>query len=110
VALLEDLGKAAATPETLVIGVGAALLAPVLGPTVASVLRPTAKALMRTGITLYRGAMEPLTAGFSNLVAEVRTELATASGEVSQTTAASDKQDQEDGSRSQRRQGGRSRS
>ncbi len=77
-ALLDDLTKGA-TPGNLALGVGAALLAPVLAPAVSSVLRPAAKAVMRTGIALYRGAMEPVSAAIGNLVTEAQMELATRS-------------------------------
>ena len=77
-ALLDDLTKGA-TPGNLAIGIGAALLAPVLAPAVASVLRPAAKAVVRTGITVYRGAMEPISAAVGSLVTEAQLELATAS-------------------------------
>ena len=77
-ALLDDLTKGA-TPGNLAIGVGAALLAPVLVPAVASFLRPAAKAVVRTGITLYREAMEPISAAIGGLVTEAQLELATAS-------------------------------
>lgn len=76
-AILDDLAKGA-TPETIVIGVGAALLTPVLMPVVTSVLRPAAKAVLRTGITLYRSAAEPLGAAVGSLVTEAQLELASA--------------------------------
>ena len=77
-ALLDDLAKGA-NPTNLAIGIGTALLAPVLAPAVSSVLRPAARAVMSTGITLYRGAMEPISAAVGNLVTEAQMELATAS-------------------------------
>ncbi|MBV8912783.1 MAG: hypothetical protein JOZ05_07065 [Acetobacteraceae bacterium] len=77
-ALLDDLTKGA-TPGTVAIGVGAALLAPLLAPALSSVLRPAVKAVVRTGITVYRSAMEPISAAVGNLVAEAQMELATAS-------------------------------
>lgn len=77
-ALMEDLTRGA-TPVNLAIGVGAVLLAPLLAPTVASVLRPAAKGIVSTGITLYRGAMEPLSAAIGSMVTEARMELVTAS-------------------------------
>ena len=49
-ALIDDLAKGA-TPQTVAIGIGAVLLAPLLVPAVSSVLRPAAKAVLRTGIT-----------------------------------------------------------
>jgi len=77
VALLDDLGKGF-TPGNVAIGLGAALLAPVLAPAVSSVLRPAARAVMRTGITVYRGTVQPVGAALGNLVAEAQMELATA--------------------------------
>ena len=78
-ALLDDLTKGAATPAGLAVGVGAALLAPVLAPAVSQMLRPAAKAVMRTGITLYRSTVEPVSAAVSGLVTEAQLELAAAS-------------------------------
>ena len=78
-ALLDDLTKGAATPTGFAVGVGAALLAPVLAPAVSQMLRPAAKAVMRTGITLYRSAVEPVSAAISGLVTEAQLELAAAS-------------------------------
>ncbi len=76
-ALLEDIAKGA-TPGGLVVGIGAVLLAPVLVPAVTQVLRPAAKAMLRTGITAYRSVAEPISAAIGNLVAEAQVELATA--------------------------------
>ncbi|HYZ21296.1 MAG TPA: hypothetical protein VE690_03980 [Rhodopila sp.] len=78
-ALLDDLAKGG-TPTGLAVGIGAALLTPVLLPAVSSVLRPAAKAVMRTGITLYRQTVEPLAAAVGNLVTEAQLELAASSG------------------------------
>ncbi len=87
-ALLDDLAKGAATPTGLAVGVGAALLAPVLAPAASQILRPAAKAMMRTGITLYRSVVEPVSAAVSGLVAEAQLELATASAESTPPGAA----------------------
>jgi hypothetical protein len=78
-ALLDDLAKGG-TPTGLAVGIGAALLTPVLLPAVSSVLRPATKAVMRTGITLYRQTVEPLAAAVGNLVTEAQLELAASSG------------------------------
>jgi hypothetical protein len=78
-ALFDDLAKGATTPAGIAVGIGAALLAPVLVPAVSQFLRPAAKAAMRTGITLYRSTVEPLSAAVGGLVAEAQLELATAS-------------------------------
>ena len=85
-ALLDDLTKVA-TPGNLLLGVGAALLAPVLAPAVSSVLRPAAKAVMRTGIALYRGTVEPVSAAVGNLVTEAQMEMAAALGGQTQAAA-----------------------
>jgi hypothetical protein len=77
-ALLEDLAKDA-TPAGLMAGIGAVLLAPLLAPAVTRVLRPAAKGILSTGITLYRGVMEPVSSAVGNLVAEAQLELAAAS-------------------------------
>src|SRR5690242_9112493 len=74
-ALIDDLAKGA-TPQTVAIGIGAVLLAPLLVPAVSSVLRPAAKAVLRTGITLYRSAAEPIGAAVGSLVTEAQLELA----------------------------------
>ena len=84
-ALLDDLAKG--SPVGLVVGVGAGLLAPALAPAITGVLRPAAKAVMRTGIMLYRGAMEPLGAAVGELVAEAQVELAAASAGSAAATA-----------------------
>ena len=76
------ISRKGATPTGFAIGIGAALLAPVLVPAVSSVLRPAAKAVMRTGIMLYRSAAEPVSAAVGDLVAEAQLELAAASRRV----------------------------
>jgi hypothetical protein len=103
-ALLDDLSKGM-TPTNLVLGVGAALLAPVVVPALSSVLRPAAKAVLRTGITVYRSAMEPISATVGNLVTEAQMELATASALPATATGSSDA-DGGHRSRPQRHRGG----
>jgi hypothetical protein len=78
-ALLGHLVKGATTPTGLLMGIGAALLLPVVAPVAATVLRPAAKALVRTGITLYRSTIEPVTGAIGDLVTEVQVELAAGS-------------------------------
>ena len=85
-ALLEDLTKDA-SPTGLMTGIGAVLLAPILAPAVTRVLRPAAKGILSTGITLYRGVMEPVGSAFGSLVAEAQLELATARAGMEQDTA-----------------------
>lgn len=74
-ALLEGLAKNP-TPTGLAVGLGAALTAPFLLPAVSRTVRPVAKAALRSGITLYRGAAEPVSAIISDLVTEAQLELA----------------------------------
>lgn len=76
-AVFDDLVKNPA-PGGLAVGIGAALLGPVLLPAVSGMLRPVAAAALRTGIAAYRGAVEPLRASIDSLVAEAQIELATA--------------------------------
>lgn len=76
-ALLDDLAKDV-SPAGLATGIGAALLMPILAPVASGVLRPAAKAMMRTGITLYRTTLEPIGAAVGDLVTEAQLELATA--------------------------------
>jgi len=87
-ALLEDLAKGAATPTGLMVGIGTALLMPMLAPAASSVLRPAAKAVLRTGIVLYRSTIEPISTAVNDLVTEAQLELATAST----STASKDEQ------------------
>lgn len=76
-AVFDDLVKNPA-PGGLVVGVGAALLGPFVVPAVYGMLRPVATVAVRTGMTAYRSAMEPLRASIGSLVAEAQIELATA--------------------------------
>lgn len=77
-ALLEDIAKGATTPTGLAIGIGTALLTPLLVPAASRALRPAAKAVLRTGITLYRSTVEPISDAVSGLVTEAQLELASA--------------------------------
>jgi hypothetical protein len=90
-ALFEDLAKNA-SPAGLVTGIGAVLLAPVLAPMVTRILRPVAKEVMRTGITVYRGVMEPVSGVVGDLIAEAQLELelATASAGAAPQAAAAE--------------------
>ncbi len=87
-AIFDDIAKSAATPTGLAVGIGAALLAPVLAPAASQILRPAAKALMRTGITLYRSAVEPVAAAVGSLVTEAQLELAASAGSARAAAAA----------------------
>jgi Protein of unknown function (DUF5132) len=85
-ALLEDVTKGGFT--TVLIGVGAAIVAPTVIPALATGLRPLAKALVKGGVTLYDSVKETVAeAGeqFNDLVAEVRSEMAE-SGDDERTT------------------------
>lgn len=62
----------------LAIGLGAAILAPVVLPLVASAAKPVARALIKTGIIMYekgREAMAECGEVFDDLVAEARAEI-----------------------------------
>jgi hypothetical protein len=98
-ALLDDLAKGGA-PTGLAVGIGAALLTPMLVPAVSSVLRPATKAVMRTGISLYRQTMEPLAAAVGNLVTEAQLELA-----AGRTAEPEGKGSEEPSSQQQKRRG-----
>jgi hypothetical protein len=74
-ALLEDLADGV-TPGGVMTGLGAALLLTVVAPAGRNLLRPAARTVMRTGITLYRSTVEPLVASVGDLVTEAQLELA----------------------------------
>lgn len=78
-ALLDDVTKNMTSPTGLAIGIGTLILAPVVVPAVASLARPLAKAVLSTGISLYRQTMEPLGQAMTDLVSEARMEMAQAS-------------------------------
>ncbi len=74
--LVDDLRKNAASG--LLIGIGAAVLAPVVLPILASIARPLAKATIKSGLMLYEKGKETLAeAGemVEDLVAEARAEM-----------------------------------
>ena len=76
---------------TVLVGVGAALVAPVVVPALAAGMRPLAKAVLKGSIMVYdKGAEVLAEAGeqLSDLVAEVRSELdATASAAAAASAA-----------------------
>ena len=76
-ALFEDIAKGV-TPTGLAVSVGTIVLAPFLVPALSSALRPVAKGVLSTGISLYRQAAEPISKAVSGLVAEAQLELASA--------------------------------
>jgi hypothetical protein len=68
---------------SLLIGVGAAVLAPALIPAVTTAVRPLLKGAMKVGVTLYEKGNEAVAeAGevMEDLIAEAKSELAKASG------------------------------
>jgi hypothetical protein len=78
-ALLDDTLGSLGT--AVLIGVGAALVAPVLFPAAGAVLRPVAKGLIKGGLYLVDAAQEIIAEGseqLSDLVAEVKAERAAA--------------------------------
>ncbi|MGE0679455.1 MAG: DUF5132 domain-containing protein [Candidatus Binatia bacterium] len=78
-ALLDDALGSLGT--AVLIGVGAALVAPVLFPAAGAVLRPVAKGLIKGGLYLVDATQEILAEGseqLSDLVAEVKAERAAA--------------------------------
>jgi hypothetical protein len=77
-AIFDDLTKG---PMPLLLGLGVAMAAPNVIPTVASGLRPLAKALVKGGLALYDAVKEGVAeAGeqLNDLVAETRAEMAAA--------------------------------
>lgn len=78
--LFEDMSKSWLSSGIL--AVGAVIMAPTLIPAVGSALRPLAKALVKSGITVYDSAKELIAeAGeeMNDMVAEARAEMAEAS-------------------------------
>ena len=78
-ALLDDVFGNLGT--AVLIGVGAALVAPVLLPVAGTMLRPVAKGLIKGGLYLADAAQEIIAEGseqFSDLVAEIQAERAAA--------------------------------
>jgi hypothetical protein len=98
-ALFEDLTKGGLS--TLLIGVGAAIVAPTVLPALASGLRPMAKALVKGGVVAYDAVKETVAeAGeqLNDLVAEVRAEM-TESASNEETTAGTSRRRAERGDR-----------
>jgi len=82
-ALLEDMFKGGNIVTGLAIGVGAAILAPVIVPA----LRPFAKAVIKAGLVAYdqgRVALAELNERTGDIVAEARSELAESSAAAEQ--------------------------
>jgi hypothetical protein len=72
-ALFEDMFKG--NVGTGVAVAGAMLLAPTVMPVVGRILRPVAKAVIKTGMVAYREAMEGVGDVTGDLIAEARSEL-----------------------------------
>jgi len=73
-ALFENMFKGGAG-SGLVIGLGMALLAPVVLPAVARVARPIAKTVIKTGITLYRETLSEVGQIAGEIYSEAQAEL-----------------------------------
>jgi hypothetical protein len=73
-ALIEDMFKGNLVTG-LAIGVGAVLLGPTLVQTVGGLLRPAAKAVIKSGMVFYRETLSEIGEMTSDLVAEARAEL-----------------------------------
>ncbi|HLJ64750.1 MAG TPA: DUF5132 domain-containing protein [Stellaceae bacterium] len=74
-ALMEDLVKGGGVPG-IAVGVAVAVLAPVLLPMVSRVLRPAAKAMVKTGMSVYRETRRGITDATGDLIAEAKSEMA----------------------------------
>jgi hypothetical protein len=73
-ALIDDMFKGNLVTG-LAIGVGAVLFGPTVVQTVGSVLRPTAKAVIKGGMVFYRETLGEIGEMASDLVAEAKAEL-----------------------------------
>jgi hypothetical protein len=73
-ALIEDMFKANLATG-LAVGIGAVILGPTVVVTVARVLRPAAKAMIKGGMVFYRETLSEIGEMASDLVAEARAEL-----------------------------------
>jgi hypothetical protein len=73
-ALIEDMFKGNLATG-LAIGVGAVLLGPTLVQSVGGLLRPAAKAVIKSGMVFYRETLGEIGEMTSDLVAEARAEL-----------------------------------
>jgi hypothetical protein len=93
-ALFDDMveGFGSSWVPTVLVGVGVALVAPVVVPALAAGMRPLAKAVIKGGVMVYdKGAEVLAEAGeqLSDLVAEVRSEIdATAAAAADAAAAA----------------------
>jgi hypothetical protein len=86
-ALFEDITKGGFS--TVLVGIGAAIVAPTLLPALGSSLRPLAKVVVKGGVMVYDALKESVAeAGeqLNDLVAEARSELAEAGEETTVRT------------------------
>jgi hypothetical protein len=77
-AILEDMLKGGNIVTGLAIGVGAAVVGPILIPVFGSILRPVTKAVVKAGMVAYdaaREGAERLNEASGDVVAEARSEL-----------------------------------
>lgn len=77
-AFFEDVFKGGNVVTGLAIGVGTAVVAPLIMPAVGSMLRPAAKAVIKGGILAYdqgRQAVARLSESASDVVAEARSDV-----------------------------------
>jgi hypothetical protein len=91
--LIDDALKG--STATVLAGIGVALVAPTVLPSLASGLRPLSKAVIKGGVVVYDAVKEALAeAGeqFNDLVAEARTELAEAAKAESASAAGAETQ------------------
>ncbi len=100
-ALFEDMFKGGGA-SGLAVGLGVALLGPILIPTIARVVRPAAKTMVKAGISVYRQAAEGFSEATTGLVEEAREELA-----HEMATSATGAGEQENGHRGRGRSGRR---
>lgn len=80
-ALIDDMFKGNLVTG-LAIGIGAVLLGPMVVQTVGSVLRPTAKAVIKGGMVFYRETLGEIGEMASDLVAEAKAELERPDGQA----------------------------
>jgi hypothetical protein len=73
-ALLEDVVKMEGAGP-LVLGVGALMLVPALLPALGRVLRPVAKGIIKTGMSVYDETFATVREATGDLIAEARAEL-----------------------------------
>ncbi len=78
-ALLEDIVKAEGAGP-LVLGVGALMLAPTVLPALGRALRPVAKGVIKTGMSLYDETFASIREATGDIIAEARAELESEGG------------------------------